>query len=190
VIWDATRRGWEEAQAGRDNLYLPTLIGVAAAHFGVTLNDETRLQAARVYASGVEQDLVPFEGARELLRQLKARGLPLGLLSNTTWPGQFHRQELERFELVEFFDEMVFSCDVGLWKPNAPAFRYVTGRLGLDPSEAVFVGDIPHIDVLGAQQAGLRAVWISANGRTPGDVKPDAVIHRLAELPAALDQWE
>jgi len=190
AIWDAMRRGWDEAMSGRNNASLLNIVGEATACFGITLDDQARMQAARAYATGVERDLVPFKGARKVLSQIKARGLRLGLLSNTAWPGQFHREELERFSLIEFFDEMAFSSDIGLWKPTTPAFRHVTDRLRLEPAEAVFVGDILQIDVLGAQQAGLRAVWISTNGHTPGDVKPDAVIHRLAELPAVLDQWE
>ena len=84
---------------------------------------------------------------------------------------------------------MVFSSDVGLWKPNAAAFRYVMERLEASPAEAVFVGDLPEIDVSGSQRAGLRAVWIATDGIEVGDVRPDAIIHRLAELPSALSRW-
>jgi putative hydrolase of the HAD superfamily len=56
----------------------------------------------------------------------------------------------------------------------------------LGVSRAVFVGDRLYDDVWGAQQAGLPAVWVR-NGRTPHhDVQPDAVIDRLAELPAVV----
>jgi FMN phosphatase YigB (HAD superfamily) len=54
----------------------------------------------------------------------------------------------------------------------------------------VFVGDLPEIDVAGAQRAGLRAVWIATDGIELGNVRPDAIIRRLAELPAALDHLQ
>ena len=111
------------------------------------------------------------------------------MLSNTTWPGEFHRQELQTFGLIDFFDALAFSCELGTWKPNLPAFHYVTDCLGVLPAEAVYVGDAPEIDVLGAQRAGLRGVWIATHERSAGSVQPDAVIHRLTELPAVLDQW-
>ena len=190
AMWDTIRLSWQAAMAGRDNARLPEMLGVAAASFGISLSDGERTLAARLYASGVESDLAPFEGGREMLRALRQRNLRIGLLSNTAWPGEFHKQELERFGLIEFFDEMVFSCELGAWKPNASAFHHVAERLGVAPAEAVYVGDLPEIDILGAQQAGLRAVWMAALPRNLGQVKPDAVIRHLRELPSALDRLE
>jgi putative hydrolase of the HAD superfamily len=85
---------------------------------------------------------------------------------------------------------MVFSSDVGLWKPNAAAFQVVMDRLGVSPAEAVFVGDLPGIDVAGSQRAGLHAIWIATDGIEQGDVRPDAVIYRLTELPGVLDRLQ
>lgn len=187
ALWNATSRGWEEAMAGRANARLPDMIASTVAHFGIELDDGARMQAAQAYAAGVGDDAVPLHGAHEMLRQLKSRGLRLGLLSNTTWPGQFHRQALQDLGLLELLDEAVFSSDVGLWKPNTPAFRHVLDLLDVSPAQAVFVGDLPEIDVTGAQRAGLRAVWIATDGVELGDVRPDAIIHRLDELPAVLD---
>jgi putative hydrolase of the HAD superfamily len=118
---------------------LPDIIAAAPAWLGLALDEATLAQAARVYATGVEQGILPLEGAHELLSELKRRGLRLGLLSNTTWPGEFHRQELQAFGLIGFFDALAFSCELGAWKPNAPAFHHVTGELSVQPSEAVFV---------------------------------------------------
>jgi putative hydrolase of the HAD superfamily len=188
ALWNGMRRGWDDAMSGRANACLSDIIAAALTRLGLALDEATLAQAARVYATGVEQGIVPLEGARELLSELKWRGLRLGLLSNTTWPGEFHRQELQAFGLIGFFDALAFSCELGAWKPNALAFHHVTRVLSVQPSEAVFVGDALEIDVLGAQRAGLRSVWISTNGHPAGDVHPDAVIHRLAELPAVLDQ--
>jgi FMN phosphatase YigB (HAD superfamily) len=44
--------------------------------------------------------------------------------------------------------------------------------------------------VVGAQRAGLRAVWIATDGIELGNVRPDAIIRRLAELPATLDHLQ
>jgi len=115
--------------------------------------------------------------------------LRVGLLSNTTWPSEFHLQEIDKFKLTEFFDAMAFSCKLGAWKPNAEAFHHVTDGLRVSPVEAIYVGDLPQIDVAGAPRAGLRAVWMAALPRELGEVEPDATIHPLSELPAVLDQW-
>jgi HAD superfamily hydrolase (TIGR01549 family) len=188
AMWDVTSHGWQEAVAGHGNVRLPDVIVEAVARLGVVLDEETRTQAVKVYTTGVGEDAFLLDGAHETLRELKGRGLRLGLLSNTMWPGEIHSEGMARLGLIEFFDVLVFSSDVGLWKPNAPAFHYVADWLGVSPTEAAFVGDHLEADVLGAQNAGLRAVWITAVNAELGDARPDAVIYHLAELPAALDQ--
>ena len=59
-----------------------------------------------------------------------------------------------------------------------------------DPAACVFVGDRPYDDIHGAKSAGMRAVLIT-NSDVPAfeAAEPDAVITRLAELPAYLDRW-
>jgi FMN phosphatase YigB (HAD superfamily) len=59
-----------------------------------------------------------------------------------------------------------------------------------DPASCVFVGDRPFDDIYGAARAGMRTVFIPHSGLpvVAGSV-PDAVIGRLAELPALLDRW-
>ncbi len=190
AIWNIVKDGWKAAMAGQSNLCLPDVLVAAAAYYGINLDAEASLRAARIYAAGVGDVAVPLEGAGETLRGLKERGLRLGLLSNTMWPSELHLNQLEALGLAMWFDVLAFSCETGLWKPTAPAFRDVTDRLGLLPEDAVFVGDLPDADVAGAQRAGLRAVWIDHYGFKLGDVRPDAIIQRLADLPGALEQLE
>ena len=94
------------------------------------------------------------------------------------------------FGLIGFFDEMAFSCELGAWKPNAAAFHHILERLNVAPTEAVYVGDLPEIDILGAQRAGLRAVWMAALPRQLGEIRPDATIQGLSELPIVLERLE
>jgi putative hydrolase of the HAD superfamily len=187
VIFGEVRRGWQAAMSAQGNARLSDVLHAALARFDVSLNDLEQAAASRVYAAGVESVIRPLDGARDMLGELKARGLRLGLFSNTLWPSEYHLDEMKRFGLLEFFDATAFSCEVGLWKPNAAAFHSVTERLDVAPAEAVFVGDMPGIDIAGAQQGGLRAVWICTNGRDAGTISPDAIIRRLPELPAVLD---
>ena len=111
--------------------------------------------------------------------------MKIGLISNTTWPGEFHRQDMERYGLISFFDHLIFSADEKAWKPHQEVFQRSLAALGLSPHEAVFVGDSLFFDVWGAQQAGLRGVWIEQDQRwQPAgmDIQPDATIRRLPEL--------
>jgi len=125
--------------------------------------------------------------AVESLRALRGAGLKLGLLSNTHWPEAYHEHFLERDGLLGLLDVRAYTSNMNHSKPHREAFLHVLGRLGVAPERAVMVGDRPIDDVWGAQQLGMRGVWRPHSGSPPiGDVVPDAVIRRLAELPALI----
>jgi len=105
------------------------------------------------------------------------------------------RAALSRVGLDELIDDVVISCDVGARKPDPLFYRSALLRAGfagvpLAPERAVMVGDSLENDVAGAQAAGLRAIWFDPRraGRAAGAPVPNARIHRLAELPAALER--
>jgi epoxide hydrolase-like predicted phosphatase len=68
------------------------------------------------------------------------------------------RQIIEDFWRIEdAFDEMIISAEVGLVKPDARIYQLVISRLGVDPSEAVFLDDFPE-NVVAAREVGLQAI--------------------------------
>jgi putative hydrolase of the HAD superfamily len=75
------------------------------------------------------------------------------------------------------------------------AFRAALDAVGVDrPEEVVFVGDRPFDDIHGAHSAGMRAVLIPHSDipetqKGPVAGEPDAVIDRLADLLAIVDEW-
>ncbi len=74
-------------------------------------------------------------------------------------------------------------------KPHAEAFAAALGALGVEPGEAVMVGDRPRDDIAGAKAAGMRAV-LRPNPFVPaGPVEPDAVIGSLGELLRVVEAW-
>ena len=150
--------------------------------------------ATTAYCTALQAVARPLPGAREALAALQAEGLHLGLISNTVWPGVFHMEDLERFGLAATLECTLFSADVGVWKPDPRIFHLALEALGLQPDEAAYVGDHPYFDVHGAQQAGLRGIWIwNAAWVNPRlrelEIHPDATIHALAELPDAIRPW-
>jgi putative hydrolase of the HAD superfamily len=126
-----------------------------------------------------------------LLRALRERGMKVGVLSNTFWPRAAHERVFRRDEVLDLIDAAVYSSEIPWAKPHPEAFRAVMRALDVDdPATCVFVGDRPFSDVHGAKRAGMRAVLIPHSEVPPFDeVTPDAVITRLADLPACLDAW-
>jgi HAD superfamily hydrolase (TIGR01509 family) len=129
--------------------------------------------------------LRPLPGGAETLRELRARGLALGLVSNVALPGDLYRRRLAALDLAEPFGALRFSCDAGSRKPAPAMLLSALAALGATPAEAVMVGDRKKSDVAAGRAAGTRTVWLrSHHDEGPA---PDATIDSLAELPAALD---
>jgi len=129
-------------------------------------------------------------GAAEAVRELAARGIALGIVSNTgRTPGMVLRRFLEGHDLLRYFRAVTYSDEIGRRKPDGEIFRRTLAKLGPDlsgaPGEIAHVGDNPEADVAGARGMGIRAVHYVAGGRTPSPLA-DLVVTDLAELPDRL----
>ena len=126
-----------------------------------------------------------------LLRELRRRGIKIGVLSNTMWPREAHERIFIRDDVLDLIDGAVYSSEIPWVKPHPEAFRAAMAAVGVtDPADCVFVGDRPYDDVYGAKSAGMRAVLVP-NSDVPAfsGTEPDAVISRLAELLDHVDRW-
>jgi len=96
-----------------------------------------------------------------VLRALAAGGLRIGLISNS------HRcleSFQSHFELGGLIDATISSPDHGFMKPHPSIFSEALQRLGVQPSEALMVGDSVRDDVEGALGAGMHAVLVHRSG--------------------------
>ena len=86
--------------------------------------------------------------------------------------------------VVDLFDTIVVSDAVGWRKPRPEIFELALRQLGVEPGDALFVGDRADIDVAGAQALGMPVAWVNRD-RTPlpaGIRPPDYEIRDLGEL--------
>lgn len=155
----------------------------------------TRLGIRKQVAGGSNKLLKSFDesllnvkiiaqpGAVEVLSELKHRGYPLALLSNTSH-GHIIKRIMDREGLTKFFDHLLYTDEIGPRKPNPEAFRILLDRLGTRPEETVHVGDRIDLDVLGARRSGIRNVLYAPGGDCYQDglPRPDFCIHTLGEL--------
>jgi putative hydrolase of the HAD superfamily len=126
-----------------------------------------------------------------VLRQLRRRGIKIGVLSNTMWPRRWHEDVFRRDGVLDLIDGAVYSSEIGWTKPHPGAFLAAMGAVGVsDAGRCVFVGDRPWDDIHGAQQVGMRAVLIPhSEVPTFADATPDAVIDSLSELIPLVESW-
>jgi putative hydrolase of the HAD superfamily len=114
--------------------------------------------------------------AQALLDSLRSFGLKVGIVANS-WPdpGRVIRADAERFGLSDGVDAMVLSEEVGVRKPDPEIFRIACRRLGVEPREAMYVGDNLETDIRGAAGVGMttvQALWFRADD-APALVEPD-----------------
>jgi putative hydrolase of the HAD superfamily len=102
-----------------------------------------------------------------LLETLRADGLKVGLVSNAVDPPALLHRDLEQSGVAERLDAAVFSSEVGWRKPHPAPFERALELLGgIEPANALFVGDSLANDVAGARALGMttvQAVWFRAD---------------------------
>ena len=181
----AELRYWDGVKASQQTGTLRDILAAESRALGLDVSEAVVNEAAQRHLDAWTPHIAHHADAVPALRELRAAGLKLGLLSNTHWPEAFHEHFLERDGLLELLDVRAYTSNLSHSKPHRIAFQYVLERLGVLPEEALMVGDRPIDDVWGAQQLGMRGVWRPHSGSPPlGDVRPDAVIATLSELPA------
>ena len=172
--WDALRRECAQVlgdavceQGARHNLTPDTLLEILAEAIVFRLYPETR----------------------EVLETLQARGVPMGVLSN--WDYQLPLR-FEELDLAHYIHFVLSSSQAGLEKPGMQLFYFGLEHIqkvrpDLAVQQCLYVGDHYEKDVLGAQSAGFRPIWIVRDERDlpSGDTPHDdsvTIIKSLLEL--------
>ena len=137
---------------------------------------ECAVEMTRAWEHADNFDL--YDDVLPTLEDLRARGLKLGLVSNTA-------RDLDEFVRHHRLDvdAAVSSRAHGKVKPHESIFRAVLGLLDVEPASTAMVGDSPEDDVAGARSLGIEAFLLDRDGRYPD---AERRLTDLRELPAAL----
>lgn len=98
-----------------------------------------------------------FDWVKETLVELKNEGYEMSVISNSD--GRVE-SILEEVGLRDFMDKVYDSHLVGVSKPDKRIFTQALGELALSPAESIYIGDMFHIDILGANRAGIPAIHL------------------------------
>ncbi|OKI47393.1 HAD family hydrolase [Micromonospora sp. CB01531] len=173
ATWRDRMTEWDVAETVR----------ILAGRLGGTPTEDQVARAAahrRELATRVLARVAPETLA--VLDALRADGHPIGLISNATaetaeaWPSS---------ALARRFDVAVFSCELGVAKPEPTIYRTTAERLGAGPTDCVFVGDGADGELAGAAAVGMTVIRTTEHN----DTDPTWDGHALAtlgELPALL----
>jgi FMN phosphatase YigB (HAD superfamily) len=107
----------------------------------------------------------------------------LGMISNFDH-SPTARGLLEQHGVIGHFEQVVISAEEGIRKPHPEIFLRTLARMNLTPQDALFIGDSPGLDVVGAKGVGMDVAWLNRDGETLGEgtPAPDYTITRLTEL--------
>jgi putative hydrolase of the HAD superfamily len=182
VLWGDTGVGDAEGQAGaaaseslrqlgkEATAYRVAVWSSLLEEFGVRNTDLCGSLDAR-FRREMEAGIETFPDVPSALERL-SRSYRLGVITNGLPLSQ--RRKLERLGMARHFETLVASAEVGVGKPAGEIFRSALNRMRVAAGDALMVGDSLEGDVLGAQRAGMRAIWLRRGGQI-GEGFADAV---------------
>ena len=175
---DVDARFRARTDAGTDSSRHTDYVGIILEALGVPVASRAAIADA-LQAENRANSLwrVVLDDTDGVLEALRARGLQLAVVSNADGrvPAALAASGLHRH-----FGAVIDSHLVGVEKPDPRIFQLALDQLGVPAGEALFVGDIYEIDVVGARRAGMDAVLIDRLSRY-GEVDCRRIAH-LREL--------
>ncbi len=169
---DANGYGSKAAIFAHLHALYPTLLGVPA-------------RSVDVFFDEFLAHITPEAETEALLDALADTRLPFGVITNGSarqW------RKIDNLDLARRTSCLFVSETFGGKKPDRAIFHAAAAHLGVPPTEILFVGDNPAVDVLGAQAAGMKAAWLHRSQPWPQELAgaPDFVIGSLSELAGIL----
>jgi putative hydrolase of the HAD superfamily len=178
-----------EADAKLEEPHFNLRIANALQSLGFDFGAQTEIVAGatNAFCEGFMTYVRIDENSEQVLRKLHGK-YKLGIVSNFAIP-ECVVKLLEKHGLLAYFDVIIVSGAVNKRKPSPEIFKKALEKIGVGPSETVFVGDTVDADIEGAKSVGMKTVFIERRQQKEAEqVCPDQTIKSLNELQAAIEQ--
>ena len=183
-VFEAHEHAYSPSMSSSDRArYLGDLATRIFARLGIDIApDEAVRHADRLWDVLGPSCFEVFDDVRESLEALRARSVPLAVISN--WQRGL-RHFCAELDLARYFDHIIGSADVGVAKPDERIFHHAASRLGVVPGRILHVGDTLVDDYHGGVSAGVGVALLDRASAVADDG-----VHRirsLRELPGLID---
>ena len=137
---------------------------------------------ADYYIDTISTKAYLFSGTKETLEELKKR-YTLSIMTNGFKEVQYPK--LERSGIRDLFSFVFISEEIGYNKPHQQIFSHALKELGCKPEEATMIGDDFEVDIMGAINAGMPAIWFKPEVLPNGEEEVHhsvKIIHSIPQL--------
>ncbi len=110
------------------------------------------------WMKGFAESTTEISPAKEVLSKIKPF-YRLGIISNSL--GRNTELDLIRTSLIEFFDVLIVSSEMGKRKPHPEIFQSGLKAMGLRPEESIMIGDNLEEDIIGAKKVGMKTIYLT-----------------------------
>ena len=119
--------------------------------------------------------------AIETLIELKNRGYKI--FAGTNGIGKTQKQRLEDSKMIDLFDDVFISEEMGVEKPNPKFFEIIFDKYDfIEKEDALMIGDSLASDIKGANNFGIDCVWFNPLEKEVNEINPTYEIYDLSEL--------
>jgi 2-haloalkanoic acid dehalogenase type II len=118
----------------------------------------------------------------DAIRVLESMGEKHRLCMITNGPPDWQREKIEKLDITKYFEEIIVSGDLGHHKPDSRIFNEMTQRMGVEPSEIIYIGNDYRKDIVGAHGVGWSTAWVNRQKEVFDEVEPTYTIKELSEL--------
>jgi putative hydrolase of the HAD superfamily len=134
---------------------------------GATIDETRMLLATKIRLAMVRNAAVPRSDAVAVISKLKSEGYKIGLISNCS------HEAIEIWDTTPFptlFDATIFSCLVGVTKPDLLIYQLALQQLYVEPRNCIYIGDGSDRELTGARQAGMQAALLQIPSENKSNV--------------------
>lgn len=136
---------------------------------------------------GFLKTAIPYPFTIPTLKEIKGMGIKCGLITNGS--SDIQRSKIKMLGLGELMDEIVVGGEVGMNKPSVKPFEIFAEKIGISPSQMLYIGDNPFNDVEASRNAGYTPVWVKTYGAWDESVTPaDYEVDTVMEIPPLIDK--